>query len=104
MSNDILSKYLKILAIITLIIFISYTLIQIGSYFMSLVTIFGISIILTYVLLVPVNHLEKLLDRIISAVIGLKTPDSNIKISGKEIELPDIVMFVLGKILFVIIK
>jgi predicted PurR-regulated permease PerM len=71
---------------------------------MSLVTIFGISIILTYVLLVPVNHLEKLLDRIISAVIGLKTPDSNIKISGKEIELPDIVMFVVGKILFVIRK
>lgn len=61
MGQDSLTKNLKILSIITLIIIILYTLLQIGAYFMTLVTILGISIVLTYVLLGPVDSLDKLI-------------------------------------------
>lgn len=97
MSTDVINKNLKILAIITLIIVISYTLIQIGSFFMNLVTIFGISIIVTYVLLVPVNYLEKFFDIILNGIAGLQTADKNLKIAEKEIELPNAVMFFVEK-------
>jgi predicted PurR-regulated permease PerM len=97
MTNDALNKNLKILAIITLIIFIAYTLIQIGSYFMNLVTIFGISIILTYILLVPVNSLEGLIDKVIFKIIKAKTPEKNVQIGQKVIRLPDIIMVLIER-------
>lgn len=61
--QDTLMKTLKILAIIALVIVICYTLLQVGAYFMDLVTITGISIVLTYVLLGPVNSLDSFLKK-----------------------------------------
>ena len=63
MTQDNITKNLKLLAIIALIIVILYTALQIGAYFMDLVTILGIAIILTYVLLIPVDFLEHLMEK-----------------------------------------
>lgn len=64
MNDNSLNIKLKVLAIWALIILICYTLLNICSYFMSLVTMLGFSIVITYILLEPVNFLEKYLPHI----------------------------------------
>ena len=64
MNDNSLNIKLKILAIWALIILICYTLLNICSYFMNLVTMLGFSIVITYILLEPVNFLEKYLPHI----------------------------------------
>lgn len=79
MTQESLNKTLKILGIISLIVIILYAVLQVGAYFMNLVTIFGISIVLTYVLLGPVDALEKLLDTLINRLSSLVKTKTNSK-------------------------
>lgn len=64
MSDNSLNIKLKVLSIWALVIIICYTLLNICSYFMSLVTMLGFAIVITYILLEPVNFLEKYLPHI----------------------------------------
>ena len=81
MNDNSLNVKLKVLAIWTLIIFILYTVLNICTYFMSLVTMLGFSIIITYILLEPVNFLEKYLPRF----------PKSISIAKKEINISNFV-------------
>lgn len=69
MNSEKLTKNLKILAIIMLLIVITYALLMLGAIFMNLVTITGIAIVLAYVLLGPVNILDNLMIKLISKMI-----------------------------------
>ncbi|MGD9579845.1 MAG: AI-2E family transporter [Vampirovibrionia bacterium] len=63
MGEEKLTKNLKILAIITLLIVILYAIFSLCAIFMNLVTITGIAIVLAYVLLGPVNVLDDLMTK-----------------------------------------
>lgn len=91
MSEENLNKNLKYLAIITLVLIIAYVILQIGSYFMNLVTLFGIAIVLTYVLIEPVNILERFLERYLPP-FEFKSHSSTIKMKDIALNIPEIVI------------
>ena len=72
MNQENLTKNLKILSIITLLIIIAYVLLTIGAIFMNLVTVTGIAIILAYLLLGPVNMLDALMIKLVNKVTNEK--------------------------------
>ena len=80
MSQEKLTKNLKILSIITLLIIIAYVLLKIGAIFMNLVTVTGIAIVLAYLLLGPVNMLDALMIKLVSKVTNEK-PDEDQRLS-----------------------
>lgn len=88
MSQENLNRYLKTVALLSLIIFICYTILQIGSYFMNLVTIFGIAIVLTYVMFEPVNLLEAALKKIPDIKFSSKT----INLGNKPFTIPEFII------------
>lgn len=68
MSQEKLTKNLKILSIITLLIIIAYVLLSVGAIFMNLVTVTGIAIVLAYLLLGPVNVLDNLMIKLVNKI------------------------------------
>lgn len=76
---------IKILGFLTLLSIVSYVLIQVGIYFSNLIVVIGLAFTLAYLLIEPVNFVDRILDKIPALILW---QPKTFTFKGKNFTLP----------------